>query len=95
MSTLEVLAPAAVAELLHCSVKTVEEKARAGDLPGLKYGDGWVFPAGALAQRLNELALEQARTRADPPKPSGVLRAIQQGRKQPRSRPVLPDLPAS
>ena len=32
-----------VADLLGCSVKTVENHARAGHIPGTKFGDGWVF----------------------------------------------------
>jgi excisionase family DNA binding protein len=45
-----------VAELLRCSSRTVEEHARNGSLPGVKYGDGWVFPAEALLEAVNEAA---------------------------------------
>jgi len=34
------------AQLLGCSVKTVEELARQGELPGIKPGGGWVFRPG-------------------------------------------------
>lgn len=61
--TVEVLKVGEVAELLGCAVTTVEVHARAGDLPGLKFGDHWVFPAGALARRLEEWALEEAAER--------------------------------
>ena len=58
-----------VAALMGCSVKTVEAMARDGDLPGIKPGGSWVFPAGALASQLDALALEQSRARKAP-KPS-------------------------
>jgi hypothetical protein len=86
-----ILSSAQVAELLHCSVQTVELRARKGDLPGLQFGNGWVFPVGALHQRLNELALEAARERAKPktPAPTATLRAVPTKR---RTLPILPDI---
>lgn len=89
----EVLVAEELAAMLHCSVKTIEERARRGDLPGLKFGDGWVFPRDALFQRLNELALSEAsrRGRSERPTPSGVLRPVEsdKGKRRP---PVLPKL---
>ena len=32
-----------VAAMLGCSTRTVEDHARAGVLPGTKFGEGWVF----------------------------------------------------
>lgn len=61
-----------VASLLRCSTKTVEEKARRGTLPGLKFGDGWVFPSEALLAHLNQMALKEALVRGQPSKPAGV-----------------------
>jgi excisionase family DNA binding protein len=93
-TTTEVFVPEQVAEMLHCKVTTVEELARRGDLPALKFGkDGWVFPAVALFQRLNELALEQARQRGRPSQrqPAAVLQQVVDKRK--RTPPVLPKLP--
>lgn len=58
MITVQVLSVDDMAALLSCSAKTVEDLARRGELPGLKPGGGWIFPAGALAQRLDELALQ-------------------------------------
>ncbi len=87
---------AEVADLLQCTAKTVERHARAGELPGLKFGDGWVFPAGALFERLNELALEEAHKRAEPPPPSHVLHSMgssESGRRKRRTPPILPKLP--
>lgn len=89
-----------VAQLLGCSIKTVEQMARDGDLTGIKPGGGWVFPAGALAQRLDELALEQAAGRRKPvptmPEPTlpAVAVSVKPGTRQARGRStrVLPTL---
>jgi excisionase family DNA binding protein len=71
--TVQIYTADQAAQLLGCSVKTVEEMARQGELPGIKPGGGWVFPAGALAQRLDQLALEQAAKRRGPATaPAGV-----------------------
>jgi excisionase family DNA binding protein len=61
-----------VAALLHCSERTVEDHARAGVLPGYKFGDGWVFPADALLEAVNTLAKAEAARRAQPVKLSAV-----------------------
>lgn len=93
--TVEIFDAQAVATMMRCSVKTIEDKARRGELPGILWGDGgWVFPAGALAQRLDEIALELARERAAPTKPSAVLQPIKPagGRGQRRAPPALPAL---
>jgi hypothetical protein len=93
--TVEVLDVEAVAKLLRCSLKTVEDRARRGDLPGILWGDGgWVFPAGALAQRLDELALDAARDRATPTRPAAVLHAVEPGRRRGKAPPKLPALPS-
>jgi len=101
----QVLAPAEVGELLHCSVETVEERARSGELPGLQFGRGWIFPADALYRRLNELALEesQARTKRkhrpkavpEAPRPKAILRTVprRKGAMPPPLLPTLPELP--
>jgi excisionase family DNA binding protein len=85
-----------VAALLGCSAKTVEEWARAGDLPGLKPGGSWIFPAQALCTRLNELALEHARERKKPCKALAVAQPLMTPAKRgPKRRPLptLIDLP--
>lgn len=57
MSTPEILKAEELADMLGCSVTTVEEKARQGQLPGLKFGDGgWVFPTRATFDMLNSYA---------------------------------------
>jgi len=52
-----------VAQMLGCAAYTVRTRAREGDLPGLKFGDDWVFPPEALTVRLTEMALEEATAR--------------------------------
>lgn len=61
-----------VSDLLQCSVRTVEDCARAGRLPSLKFGDGWIFPAEALIQAVNRMAETEAAKRALPCKPIAV-----------------------
>jgi hypothetical protein len=40
-----------LAALLRCKPDTVRAACRSGDLPGIKWGEDWTIPAGALAQR--------------------------------------------
>lgn len=82
-----VLSESDVAQLVGCEPETVQEKARLGILPGLKLGKSWVFPAGALARVLDELALEEAAKRRKPaPEPA----ATAVGGKKGRALPALP-----
>lgn len=53
----------AVARMLCCTEDSVALAAHAGTLPGLKFGRTWVFPAGALFEALNALALHEAQQR--------------------------------
>jgi hypothetical protein len=86
-----VLDVADVAALLRCAETTVEDRARRGELPGLKIGESWVFPAGALTLRLDELALEQAAIRRKPSAaPSAELVPLKG-----RAKRTLPTLPAT
>lgn len=54
-----VLTSSELATMLDCGVEQVEAKARAGVLPGLKFGRTWVFPVGAVVQALNTMAIEE------------------------------------
>ena len=87
-----VLAVADVAELLRCAKTTVEEYARRGELPGLKFGEGWIFPAGALLKRLDELALLQAEQRRGAMKPLAELHPVPTSGRRRRPLPQLPPL---
>ena len=92
MTTLQVYTADQAAALLGCSPKTVEEMARDGRLPGLKPGGSWVFPAGALARRLDELALEEAAQRRKSPAPAATLKPPAAPARPGRKSRVLPRL---
>jgi len=67
----------AVAQLLKCSERTVEDHARSGRLPAVKFGDGWMFPAEALLRAVNRLAEDEAARRAKPALPTAVKRVVE------------------
>jgi excisionase family DNA binding protein len=92
MSTIpDIFSTKELAELLGCSEFTIGERARKGDLPGLKFGDGgWVFPRGALIHTLNELAMQSAGERRAPQKPTAVAVPIGRHRNE---LPTLPPVP--
>lgn len=52
-----------LAALLGCDPDTAAERLNSGDLPGLKFGRGWIIPAEALHARLNEKAIQEAAAR--------------------------------
>lgn len=52
-----------LAALLGCDTDTAAERLNSGDLPGLKFGRGWIIPAEALHARLNEKAIQEAAAR--------------------------------
>lgn len=86
---------AQAAELLECAPETVAERIDSGDLPAVKFGRGWILPAQALDQRLNELALEHAeerrRQKVVESAAAQVIGAAQSRRKA-RTPPKLPSL---
>ena len=55
---------AQAADMLGCSPRTVEDYARAGKLPAVKFGDGWVFPVEAMLRAINRMAEDAAVQRA-------------------------------
>lgn len=52
-----------LAELLGCDKETAEARIRQGDLPGVKFGKGWIVPRQAFIERVNEMAKEEAAAR--------------------------------
>lgn len=80
---LAVLKADEAAALLDCEVETVNARAAAGELPGLKVGRSWIFPVRALEDRLNEMALEEAAKRRAPVKPQAVSYPPPSGRRRP------------
>jgi excisionase family DNA binding protein len=73
----------AVAQLLKCSERTVEDYARSGRLPAVKFGDGWLFPTEALLRAVNRLAEDEAALRAKPVRPTAVKRVVEAKRARP------------
>jgi excisionase family DNA binding protein len=61
-----------VAGLLKCSERTVEDHARAGRLPAVKFGDGWMFPTEALLRAVNRMAEDEAARRAKPAQQTAI-----------------------
>ena len=97
-----------VAAMLECTPEIVVDRIQSGELVGLKYGRGWVFPRAAFMQRLNDHALEVAAARREQRKPGGstpapaplssspsTARRPPGGRRVARTPPPLPSLPAS
>ena len=56
----------ALAEVLECTLETINSEAARGALPGLKIGRGWIFPTEALEESLNERARREAEKRRQP-----------------------------
>jgi hypothetical protein len=90
-----ILSTAQAAALLRCEPSTIETKARTGELPGLLWGNGgWVFPAAAFYDRLNELAIENAKQRRLPPPAPVAVSTVSLVRKsrERREPPALPSI---
>lgn len=76
------------AQLLECEPSTIEEHCRAGSLPGIKFGVGWIIPTAALLDRINNIAMEQSRERLQAKTPVAVSLVVEM-----RGRRQLPELP--
>lgn len=64
-----------VAELLCCSVKTVENHARAGSIPGAKFGDGWVFASELVIEAVKAISQQEAAARTQPQRKAKGIKA--------------------
>jgi excisionase family DNA binding protein len=76
------------AELLRCTPEQVEELARAGEIPGLKFGRSWLFVRDDLLAYLAERAREEAAKRRS--KRSVGSMAPEPAPSRRRSPPALP-----
>ena len=72
-----------VADLLGCSVKTVENHARAGTLPGTKFGDGWVFPSDLVIEAVKTISQQEAAQRAKPQRKAKGFKVMENNRSKP------------
>jgi len=79
------------AELLRCTPGQVEEMARAGEIPGLKIGRGWLFVRADLLAYLAERARDEAAQRRARRQPGNAVAPIIKRRRN--VPPVLPVLP--
>lgn len=83
----EVLSVEEVAGLLCCETKTVEERLRRGELPGVKLGRSWICPKSALLEAVNDLARSNLAVRLQP-----VAIAYPQEKRRGRKRSEPPSL---
>lgn len=88
---LALLTPDEAAAALGCEISTVEDKLRAGKLPGVKLGKSWRLPVDALRQHLAAQAMKNLeRAGAAPPAPAAIIKAA--AAQQRRAPPALPSL---
>lgn len=84
--TSDVLSPEEMAQLLDCEVSTVDDKLRAGLLPGVKMGRSWVCPRSALMQALHDEAMKNLGAK----KLSGQVVSINEPKTKRRTPPAIP-----
>ncbi|WP_395352728.1 helix-turn-helix domain-containing protein [Variovorax sp. UC122_21] len=84
---LETIGSEEVAELLRCTPQQVEELARAGEIPGLKFGRSWLFVRADLLAYLAEKARAEAQDRRAKRQPNAPTSIVKPRRKVP---PPLP-----
>ncbi len=72
-----------VAELLCCSVKTVENHARAGTIPGAKFGDGWVFVSELVIEAVKTISQQEANERAQPQRKAKGFKVAEHNQRKP------------
>jgi excisionase family DNA binding protein len=92
-SPLETIDSDQCAELLRCTPGQVEEMARAGEIPGLKIGRGWLFVRADLLAYLAERARDEAAQRRARRQPGNAVTPIIKRRRN--VPPVLPVLPGA
>ncbi len=72
-----------VAELLCCSVKTVENHARAGTIPGTKFGDGWVFASDLVIEAVKAISQREAEARTQPQRKAKGFKVLENAKRKP------------
>lgn len=87
--SLETIDSEECAVLMHCTADQVEELARAGEIPGLKFGRSWLFVRADLLAYLAEKARAEALERRARRQPGVKPLEIKQRR---RIAPALPML---
>ena len=59
----ETINAAQCAELLHCTEQRIEELTRSGELPGMKFGRGWIYVKADLLVYIADRARKEAEER--------------------------------
>jgi hypothetical protein len=72
-----------VAQLLCCSVKTIENHARAGIIPGAKFGDGWVFASELVIETVKAISQQEAAARAQPQRKANGFKVMENHQRKP------------
>ena len=88
------------AAIAGCDTDTLAAKANNGEVPGVKWGRGWRYPALTFHLALNHAAIERMRKLQTPgatgavgkPQSPAANDPAPAGRRKPRTAPVLPDL---
>ena len=78
-----ILSAQEVADLLYCSVKTVENHARAGTIPGAKFGDGWVFVSELVIEAVKTISQQEAAERARPHRKAKGIKVMENTLRKP------------
>lgn len=82
------------AELLQCTEYRVEELTRIGELPGMKYGRGWIFVKADLLAYIAERARKEAEERRSDRQArlaAPLAVSVKPRRRTPPQLPVLPE----
>ena len=88
------------AAIAGCDTDTLAARANSGEVPGIKWGRGWRYPALTFHLALNHVAIERMK-KPQTPGATGDVGKLQApaandpaptGRRKPRAAPVLPDL---
>ncbi len=72
-----------VAQLLGCSIKTVENHARAGSIPGTKFGDGWIFASDLVIEAVKAISQQEAAERAQPQRKAKGFKVLENAKRKP------------
>ena len=71
----EIMTVEQAADMLMCDKHRISERLQDGDIPGTKFGRSWVIPTRAFFDRLNQLAVEEAKQRRVGANTTGVVKA--------------------
>lgn len=85
----QILNSTQVADLLGCSIRTVEDHARSGTLKGTKFGDSWIFLSDMVIEDIRIKCEAEAEQRKKPAKSVSSLVQLPVKNNRRRSLPTL------